>query len=345
MLCVQDMVVRGAPAIGVTGALALAVHLISGGRGKQYSSVDDCLKDIADTMDYLVTRCRWRGGGAVEGRRGGEGGRGGGREGRGGRVGRRGRAGRHACSAHTKTQQCPHSLHEHHAPLLVWLLLAGSKGPASNDLFPLLPNCVKPHCRYLHAVGSTPPGMAAVAACLPCAAAAVGVCLPCSRPTAVNLSDSAVKLKGVAAAAAAQPGATAAAVTAAVIDAAEATLQQDIDANKVRHRHMAAGGEGLQPGFVHAVAVLNLEGGTATCAARLGSWQPLLAKSMNLSPGGPVQLGHSMTCGRQLLLLLLSWPTNKKQQVLTVVLDGSGTSLVSSNSSSSWACWCPWVEH
>lgn len=52
----QDMVVRGAPAIGVTGALALAVHLISGGRGKQYSSVQDCLDDISKTMDYLVTR-------------------------------------------------------------------------------------------------------------------------------------------------------------------------------------------------------------------------------------------------------------------------------------------------
>jgi methylthioribose-1-phosphate isomerase len=48
--------VRGAPAIGVTGALALAVHLISGGRGKQYSSVQDCLDDIGRTMDYLVTR-------------------------------------------------------------------------------------------------------------------------------------------------------------------------------------------------------------------------------------------------------------------------------------------------
>lgn len=52
----QDMVVRGAPAIGVTGALALAVHLISGGRGAQYSSVQACLDDIRDTMDYLVTR-------------------------------------------------------------------------------------------------------------------------------------------------------------------------------------------------------------------------------------------------------------------------------------------------
>jgi hypothetical protein len=52
----QDMVVRGAPAIGVTGALALAVHLIAGGRGKQYSSVQACLDDITATMDYLVTR-------------------------------------------------------------------------------------------------------------------------------------------------------------------------------------------------------------------------------------------------------------------------------------------------
>lgn len=50
------MVVRGAPAIGVTGALALAVHLISGGRGEQYSTVQDCLDDISKTMDYLVTR-------------------------------------------------------------------------------------------------------------------------------------------------------------------------------------------------------------------------------------------------------------------------------------------------
>lgn len=64
---------------------------------------------------------------------------------------------------------------------------------------------------------------------------ALHVHLPiCSRPTAVNLSDSAVKLKNVAATAAAQPGANAESVTAAVIEAAEATLQQDIEANKVR---------------------------------------------------------------------------------------------------------------
>jgi hypothetical protein len=63
--------------------------------------------------------------------------------------------------------------------------------------------------------------------------AAVLCPLSCSRPTAVNLSDSAVKLKAVAAAAAGQPGATAESVTAAVVAAAEATMQEDIDANKV----------------------------------------------------------------------------------------------------------------
>jgi hypothetical protein len=42
-----------------------------------------------------------------------------------------------------------------------------------------------------------------------------------------------VKLKAVAAAAAAQPGATPQTVTAAVIAAAEATMQEDIAANKV----------------------------------------------------------------------------------------------------------------
>lgn len=43
-------------AIGVTGALALAVHLLNNGSGKQYASVDECLADIQKTMDYLVTR-------------------------------------------------------------------------------------------------------------------------------------------------------------------------------------------------------------------------------------------------------------------------------------------------
>lgn len=58
-------------------------------------------------------------------------------------------------------------------------------------------------------------------------------CLLCSRPTAVNLADSAVKLKAVAAEAAALQGATAESVAVAVVAAAEATLEQDIAANKV----------------------------------------------------------------------------------------------------------------
>lgn len=104
----QDMVVRGAPAIGVTGALALAVHLISGGRGKQYTGVDAAVSDIGVTLDFLVT----------------------------------------------------------------------------------------------------------------------------SRPTAVNLADSAAKLSAVAAQAAAAPDATPASVVGAVIAAAEGTLEQDVAANK-----------------------------------------------------------------------------------------------------------------
>jgi len=44
-------------AIGVTGALALAVHLTTNGNGKQYASVGDAVADVEKTMDLLVTRC------------------------------------------------------------------------------------------------------------------------------------------------------------------------------------------------------------------------------------------------------------------------------------------------
>lgn len=54
---IKDMVVRGAPAIGVTGALALAVDLVAKGAGSQFSSVDDTVKGINATLDFLVTRC------------------------------------------------------------------------------------------------------------------------------------------------------------------------------------------------------------------------------------------------------------------------------------------------
>ena len=54
---IRDMVVRGAPAIGVTGALALAVELHSNkGAGSSFTSADDAVKYIFETLDYLVTR-------------------------------------------------------------------------------------------------------------------------------------------------------------------------------------------------------------------------------------------------------------------------------------------------
>ena len=95
-------------AIGVTGALALAVHLTSNGGGSQFASAADAVADVDRTMDYLVT----------------------------------------------------------------------------------------------------------------------------SRPTAVNLADSAHKLKAVARRAAAEAGASPTSVVAAVVAAAEATLEEDIAANR-----------------------------------------------------------------------------------------------------------------
>lgn len=52
------MVVRGAPAIGVTGALSLAADLIANKKaGGSFTTVDETQKYIFDTLDYLVTRC------------------------------------------------------------------------------------------------------------------------------------------------------------------------------------------------------------------------------------------------------------------------------------------------
>ena len=51
------MVVRGAPAIGVTGALSLAVDLVANkGAGAAFSSVAETETYIVETLDYLVTR-------------------------------------------------------------------------------------------------------------------------------------------------------------------------------------------------------------------------------------------------------------------------------------------------
>ena len=54
---IRDMVVRGAPAIGVTGALALAVDLNNNhAGGAKFSSTEQAVRHVADTLDYLVTR-------------------------------------------------------------------------------------------------------------------------------------------------------------------------------------------------------------------------------------------------------------------------------------------------
>lgn len=55
---IRDMVVRGAPAIGCTGALAMAVELHAlKGAGAAFGSAQEALEFINQTLDFLVTRC------------------------------------------------------------------------------------------------------------------------------------------------------------------------------------------------------------------------------------------------------------------------------------------------
>lgn len=143
------MVVRGAPAIGVTGALSLAVDLVANkGAGSAFASLAEAESYIVETLDYLVTRC-----------------------------------------AQPNLENCA-CLHGQVAaawqawyhPFLTW----SSHAP------------------------------------------------PLSRPTAVNLADSAIKLKAVARSAASTAGATPATVSEAVIAASEGFMAEDIAANRVR---------------------------------------------------------------------------------------------------------------
>lgn len=53
---VQDMAVRGAPAIAIAGALSLAAQLQNGGAGSQFSNAQQAESFITQTLDYLVTR-------------------------------------------------------------------------------------------------------------------------------------------------------------------------------------------------------------------------------------------------------------------------------------------------
>ncbi len=75
---IKDMVVRGAPAIGVTGVLTIAVDLVANkGAGASFAGAQEALAYVQSTADYLVTRCvsgvicaigrppeRWSNGGA-----------------------------------------------------------------------------------------------------------------------------------------------------------------------------------------------------------------------------------------------------------------------------------------
>jgi methylthioribose-1-phosphate isomerase len=54
---IKSMVVRGAPAIGCTAALATAVWLAQHGSGAQFESAADAAGAIQRELDHLVTRC------------------------------------------------------------------------------------------------------------------------------------------------------------------------------------------------------------------------------------------------------------------------------------------------
>jgi len=57
VVCRQDMAVRGAPAIAIAAALALAADLVNAGGGKQFASAADVAHHVKEQMAYLVTRC------------------------------------------------------------------------------------------------------------------------------------------------------------------------------------------------------------------------------------------------------------------------------------------------
>lgn len=52
---IRDMTVRGAPAIGISAALSLAVELSGGGSGTQFSSAKEAVDFIGDRLDLLAT--------------------------------------------------------------------------------------------------------------------------------------------------------------------------------------------------------------------------------------------------------------------------------------------------
>ena len=53
---IKDMVVRGAPAIAIAAALALAADLVASGAGRQFYSAEAAAQHIKKDLDYLMTR-------------------------------------------------------------------------------------------------------------------------------------------------------------------------------------------------------------------------------------------------------------------------------------------------
>ena len=52
----QDMAVRGAPAIAIAGALSLAVDVRNTGYGSQFGSASQAQQHIDEQLTFLVTR-------------------------------------------------------------------------------------------------------------------------------------------------------------------------------------------------------------------------------------------------------------------------------------------------
>lgn len=53
---IKDMVVRGAPAIAIAAALALAAQLVASDAGLQFSSAKEAAEHVKEELRYLVTR-------------------------------------------------------------------------------------------------------------------------------------------------------------------------------------------------------------------------------------------------------------------------------------------------
>ena len=53
----QDMAVRGAPALAIAAALGLVVELINNGSGMQFETAEAARDRIIEQAEYLVTRC------------------------------------------------------------------------------------------------------------------------------------------------------------------------------------------------------------------------------------------------------------------------------------------------